>query len=332
MNNNSLLAALDALRRAQSILVTSHVHPDGDAIGSMIAMRHLLRGLGKEAIHMVNEDGVPLQYRWMAGADDIAQPSADIPAFDTAVIVDTGRLERIGAVADHIKSEHAIVVVDHHIEETPCGHYNVSDCSYAATGELMWDMFAEAGVDPAPAAESIYVALITDTGGFRFNNTTPRSHRTAAALLECGIDAAGIAEQVFDGMSPSKFHLLRRCLSQAAFCANGRIAHTAASRADLRESGALNEDTEGIINHLRSVEGVQVAILFREIDANTTKVSFRSRDGFNSAAFLGQFGGGGHALAAGATVALPLDEARQTVLERLEDEIGEGRERHSACR
>ncbi len=326
MAQAALNSILEAFRQANSFVITSHEHPDGDAIGSMLALYYLLRDMGKTDILLVNEDPPPPHYRWLPEAGRI-RTAADAPSStepDLAVIVDTGRLNRLGGAAEFARKAARRIVLDHHLEEAPCGDINLVDASRAAAGELIFALFEASNHEVSrEAAECLYVAIATDTGGFKFSNTTPETHRIAARLLEAGIDHAGICERVFDGMSAPKFDLLRQTLGQARFAANGRVAHASISQEDLRAAGATPDDMEGIINFLRNVDGVRVAIVFRETGTGATKVSLRSRNGFNSAAFLEQFGGGGHALAAGATMDMPLEAAQLEVLEKIQPLVGE---------
>lgn len=325
MSNVDLAGAVARLRKAGSVLIVSHLHPDGDAIGSTLGLAALARALGVREAQCLNNDPVPFPYQWLPGARDIKIPDNawDAPC-DLAVVVDTSAWDRLGGAADAVRKAREVLVLDHHLVDAPLGDHYLVDPSYAASGELVMELHDAAGVDiERAAAQALYVAIATDTGGFRFSNTTPRTHRLAARLLETGLDVAAISERVFDGMTPAKFELMRRALGRAEFHAGGAVAHASISRADMRAAQAGPNETEGIINYLRNVDSVQVAIVFRELDETTTKVSMRSRNGFNSAEFLQQFGGGGHALAAGATLALPLEEARGVLLDRVTPIVGE---------
>ncbi len=306
------------LRAAESFLVTSHSNPDGDAIGSILATYHFLRALGKTAITCVSSDPVPRVYQWLPGASNIVGPGVELPPFEVAVVVDVARRDRFDDVAKRIGPEVKVIVIDHHIEERPCGHVNFVDPSYAAVGEILVELFAEAGVPiPREAAVCAYVAQVTDTGGYRFSNTNARSHRIAAMLVEAGVDVSGISHRVFDVISVPKVKLLERVLAHRGFSAGGRVAWSELTVKDMTNVGATGEDLDGLANYLRNIEGVEVGILFQEIDAQSTKVSLRSQAGFNCADFLQQFGGGGHPAAAGGTLDMPLCQTRALVLERL---------------
>lgn len=321
MAKTDLAGILAELRAADSFVVSSHPNPDGDAVGSMLALYHLLRALGKQNITCVNDDPVPRVYEWLPGAEQIALSAAPAAPSEVAVILDVASKERLGEAAQWIAPEAKLIVIDHHIEDDPCGDFVFIDAGRSAVGEIILDLFLEAGVPISrEAAECLYVSIATDTGGFRYANTTARTHRAAALLLEAGVDAAGISSRVFDTMSMPKFELLGRVVERMQRDVGGRLAYASLTLRDMDEAGATHEDLDGLVNFARNIEGVSVGILFREIDAQTTKVSVRSQcqgEGFNCATFLQQFGGGGHAGAAGATLDMPLDAARSRVLERI---------------
>lgn len=318
MEPRSLPEIIDALRAGNAFLVAAHTNPDGDAIGSMLAMTELLRGLGKRDVHCISPDPVPYLYQWLPGASEILDMTQPPPHFDTLVIVDVSQKLRIGAVADLIRPDTRSIIVDHHLETAPFGDVGFIDPTYAACGEIVVKLFNVAGVPlTRAAAECAYVAQTTDTGGFRYANTNARSHRIAAQLLECGIDVFDISSRVFDTMRNAKFHLLRRVLDRMHFDAGGRIAYSFVTARDLADLDARTQDIDGLINFIRNVEGVEVGALFYEIEEKKTKVSLRSRGDFNSAHALQTFGGGGHHGAAGAVVHLPLQDTKVVVLDHL---------------
>ena len=312
-----------ALRAGSRFLVTSHVSPDGDAIGSVLGIAHLLRGMGKTAVTCALEDDVPRVYTWLDGADAIVKPDAVSGAYDTAVLIDAHAADRTGTVADLIARADRFVVIDHHLVERADGHVRWIDPTYAAAGEMVYDLIMRAGVPlTKAAAECIYTAQTTDTGSFRYSNTTARSHRIAAVLMDSGINIRAITERVIDTMSRGKYGLLQRVLGRIRFLADGAAAYADIYNSDLAETGALPEDTDGLINYLRNIDGVRVAIIFREAKDGKTKVSFRTQPDLNAADICRVFGGGGHAVAAGATLDCPVAEARERVLAHLRTHAG----------
>jgi len=325
MAKTSLAGIAAALRAADSFLIASHPNPDGDAIGSILAAYHLLRALGKTAVTCVNDDPVPRIYQWLPGADQIVAATEPIVCPDVAIALDVTRRERLGKAAGGIKPSTKVIVIDHHLEDASFGDCVYQDAGASAVGEILVDLFLEAGVPISrAAAECAYVAIITDTGGFRFGNTTPHTHGTAARLLETGLSVPEISCRVFDTMSAPKLDMLRRLLQAMQRTAQGRIAYSMLTLRDMHEARAREEDLDGLVNFTRNIEGVRVGLLFREVDATTTKVSARSNvlgdppRTLNCAELLSPFGGGGHRGAAGAVLDMPLEAARSRVLQHVQ--------------
>lgn len=320
-----LPGALDVIRGAESFLVTSHTSPDGDAAGSVLGMRFLLEALGKRDVVCALQDPVPGTYSWMPGMDGIVDTEgARGRDYDVLVILDVAQLARIGSIAELARPEQTILVLDHHLEPNPCGTHNFIAPSYSSASEIVADLFAEADIPyTRDAATCIYVGLTTDTGGFRYANTNADSHRRAASLVAAGIDVSWISSAVFDVMRRPKKELLQRMLERIQYGAEGALAFSYLTLADLDETEALPEDVDGLVNFARNIEGVLVGILFREHTRGRVKISMRSTGVMNSATLLREFGGGGHAGAAGATVDGALDTVMSDVVARVEETLAE---------
>jgi bifunctional oligoribonuclease and PAP phosphatase NrnA len=318
-----LAEVLEELKSASSFLITSHVSPDGDAVGSLLALRWLLEAMGKRDITCVLADPIPEVYTTLPGADQIKSPADALPDYELAVVVDVARLERVGDVAKHIPADKKTLIIDHHLEENPDGTCGFIDASYAAAGEIIVELFGEAGQVLSPdAARCAYVAQITDTGGYRYSNTNSRSHQVAATLHESDIDHADICGEVFERNSRAKILMLRLMLERMDSRCDDRIVSSYLTSEDLDAVGGKKEDFNGLVNFLRNIDGVVVGILFNGVDENTTKASIRSDKAFNAAEFLQEFGGGGHAAAAGVTMSEPIDTAMNRVLARMEELLG----------
>jgi phosphoesterase RecJ-like protein len=318
----TLEQVVEELKSAESLLLTTHINPDGDAVGSLLGLWHLLRALGKTRTAMAMEGAVPRIYATLPGVKRILNEDADTPSFDTAVILDCSSFERIGAISDWIEPAAKVIVIDHHRDPGPSGTMGHIDPEQAATGELLMDLYDAAGVEISPeAALCLYVAQITDTGGFRFSNTTARSHEKAARLVRTGIDVGAVNNQVFNQQSRAKFGLMGRVIAHAAFHEDGAWADSWLSPEDFQDAQATGKSTEGLVNLLKNVDDVRVAALFTACEPGKCKVSLRSGGGFDCAAFLRQFGGGGHVAAAGASFELSLDAARERVLAALGKEL-----------
>lgn len=308
------------LRNARSFLLAVHENPDGDAIGSMLALRLLLQQLGKSSITCVCADPVPSMFHGLPGAAAIvnAESDTDTDDYDLGILIDCGTFSRIGAAADFFASEKRLLILDHHQEPGEPGSVGLVDAGFAATGELIAELYQAAEVPfTADAAGCLYAAISCDTGCFRFANTTARTHRLAAELMGTGIAIDELNARFFSDMSPQKFEVMRRVLERVTLYHEGAVALSWLTAADLQEIGAVNSDSENLVNLWQSIRGVQLAIFLKQFDEGETRVSFRSTASFDSAAFLRTLGGGGHAMAAGATLELPLDEARARLLEAL---------------
>lgn len=316
----SLAEVVEELAKANSYLITSHVNPDGDSVGSVLGLAHLLKAMGKKNIHLVMADAVPRLYQNLPGAGAIKRFNAEdeAPNYELAVMLDCNHRERIGDVQQWIPVGKRVLIVDHHLGDDPEGDVGFIDTSYAAVGEIVADLFTVAAktID-AKAAHCLYVAQVTDTGGYRYANTSARSMRLGAQLMETGIDTAKICSEVFDSLSPIKFHMLKLALSRMIISPGGKVAHTYVSQEDMNTHGARREDLEGIVNYTRKIEGVTAGVFFTGTKPDETKVSLRCADALNAANFLGEWGGGGHAAAAGASIARPLGEVMPEVIARL---------------
>lgn len=317
-----LSGVVDLLRSSDGFLLSTHTGPDGDAIGSLLALSHLLRGMGKRNIVCACQDPVPKIYRWLPGADAIVDKIGVSGKFDLVVIVDVAQLERIGDIAQTFEADQEILILDHHLEDSPSGTNQFIDHSYASASEIIVDMYEAADLALTPdGAVCAYVGLTTDTGGFRFGNTNARAHRVASRLLEVGVDVSDVSARVFDTISFAKAKLLEQVLSRIVVGDGGAYAYSHLTLTDMTDAKAGPEDADGLVNFVRNLEGVSVGALFREIEDGKVKVSLRSRGAFNSAKVLKAFGGGGHAGAAGATFAMTSEEAESAVIDAIEAEL-----------
>lgn len=314
MNTNPL-ELLSAFAGHESFLVVSHLHPDGDALGSTFALSALLRALGKQHVYCANHDPVPALYQWLPGSNHLLSPDAIPSEVDAVIILDAAHYHRLGEVADHLPKRVRTYVIDHHQVEAPVGDMNWISPEHAAVGSMIAELFLAAKIPfDRDTATQIYVAMATDTGGFRFSNTTARTHELAAYLLAAGVDVADVTLRVFERITQAKFGLMRRLFDRMELHGGGQVAITHVLQSDMKELGAGNDDLEGLVNYGRNIEHVKVGILICEVTPTLTKVSLRSEPDFNSATALEAFGGGGHAAAAGATIEKPADEVASEIL------------------
>jgi phosphoesterase RecJ-like protein len=312
-NSSSRQRTLDELLDAQKLIVVTHENPDGDALGSLLAMRDILRALGKDAETFIDPRELPLpqEYRFLPLDDALHEPPADLVE-RTVVFVDCGSLERNPAEAFRRAGVH-ILNIDHHHDNTCFGTVNLVDPTASCTAEILWDLMHGLGVQPTPGiAEALYVALITDTGRFMYENTSARAHVMAAELIEAGVDVPTIYRRVYEGVPYGKLALLARGLAKTRRYDNGRLTVTELDACDFAESGAEESYSEGVIDHLRAVEGTAVAALVRDrISAGDgeRKVSLRASDDRVDVSRIARLqGGGGHRGAAGFTTTMGWDE------------------------
>ena len=315
-----LRQAAEAIGTADKIVLACHINPDGDALGSILSLTHALRALGKDVVTL-SADGVPAIYAWMPGAEWITT-TTERRDFDLAIVCDAGALERVGrSVMPIIESAPLLMDIDHHVVMgSTFGTIQVLDDKAAATAELIFpllrvlsDSIGRNLIDRA-VADCLMTGIITDTGSFRFMNVTPQTFELSALLQRLGASPAVISELVFENRSFASLKLLGRALDVMQRTPDGRIAWTHIRAADLEEFDATDADTEGIVSHVRAIEGAQIGILFREIPGKKVRISLRARDGADVNLIANVFGGGGHKLASGCSVEPPLEEAERLVL------------------
>ena len=310
---------VSAIRQGRTALVTSHEGPDGDAVGSSLGLAAFLRAAGLEVVvHLA--DPVPDLYRFLPGADLVRR---DIPDqdFDLAFVLDVGEFRRAGAIFGAFKRIGRIINLDHHLTCEPFGDLNLIDEQAAATGLLVWRIAKSYGfqVDYATAL-CLYVAVLTDTGSFRYSNANREAFEAAGELVETGgLNAWSVAEKLYESQPRKRLELLALALPTLEFIRNGQAASLVVTLDMYAATGADAELTDGFVNYPRSVAGVEVAIFFRQLEERRFKVGFRSKGAVNVAAVAKAFGGGGHHNAAGGTVEGTLDEVKRIVYQAVNE-------------
>ena len=320
-------AVLEELRSANKFLLTTHENPDGDALGSLLGMHEVLKALGKESVMFLGADEFPLpwEYRKMPLDEVQNEPPADL-AERTVVFLDCGNIDRMPV--DFLQRDGIhIVNVDHHHDNTRFGTVNLVDPGASCTAEIVWELAKELGVEITPAiGDALYVGLVTDTGRFMYTNTSPRAHRMAAELIEAGVDTHAIYRRLYEQLPYARLQLLSRALNALQRLDGGVLTATSLTRADFEETGAVESDSEGIVDHLRSVEGTKVALVVRELLSDdrgrSHKISMRATDGTVDVSVIARgLGGGGHRQAAGASSDLPLDELLDTIRKAIKEQL-----------
>ncbi len=310
------------LDSATRICVASHVRPDGDAYGSTIAMALYLQSCGKE-VSAWNEEGMTAKFSYLPESCMVAPPPDGKHDFDVFLALDTSTKERLGRVLKATGCVGTWVNIDHHVSNHRYADLNYIDDGAPATAQILYDYLRFAGADITPAmAVNLYAAVSTDTGSFQYDKTSPRTFRLAADLVERGVDVAAISRSMYDSYPRRRLELLKSLLNSARFGCDDRVASFSLAIETARNLAVLPEDNEGLIDHLRAVEGVQVAVFFEELPGNKVRVSMRSKEPrFDVCRICGLFGGGGHPQAAGARVAGSLDAVEEKVLEAICHEV-----------
>jgi phosphoesterase RecJ-like protein len=290
-----------------------HINPDGDTLGSALGLAHALKRLGK-SVTVLSHDGVPDIYSWMPGQEWVQQESAERD-FDLAIVCDTGTADRIGRARPAVESAPVSIDIDHHLAEGTFGQIRVVNAKVAATGELVFALLNEMGAEiDKTIADCLMCAVVTDTGSFRYMNVTPGTFRIGGQLMKAGACPAAISELVFENRSLESIKLLGRALDSLKVSADGKVAWAHVRGTDYEELGATDEETEGIVSHVRAVKGAMVGILFREIPGMKVRISLRARNGYDVNRVANVFGGGGHKLAAGCSLDGPLERVEELVL------------------
>jgi len=311
-----LKAFSDNLKGCQKILITTHVQPDGDGIGSCLALYYHLQNQGKE-VHLLLPSPIPEKFEIMDPDKVILSfDGSDFPKLDGVIIVDTNEIKMLGSLSDKVlESKAPVWFVDHHVREVKDTHGHLIDEKASSSGELVYRFLAhENCVINKKIALALYVAILTDTGHFRFHRTSSETHQIVSELLKFEINPEAVFQSVFGRDSIEKITLLGMALSKLQTDRDGKLAWIVIDKEMRLNSGATVEDTESFIGHLTLLKKVQIALLFREEDDGTTKLSLRGLRGQPVVELAKKFGGGGHRFAAGAKIKKPLQEAKDQVL------------------
>jgi bifunctional oligoribonuclease and PAP phosphatase NrnA len=315
---------ISTIREYERFIVATHVRPDGDAIGSVLGMKLILQRLGKSAVGL-SQDKFPPEFEFLPGTEEIRSrpsPSAD---YDVAILVDCGDFDRVGnEISEFIRTRVPIVInIDHHCMHMPFGNVYWVETSASSTCEMLFDICTCLSLPlDADLASLLYTGILTDTGSFRFSNTNRRVFEVVSMLVESGADPVRIAGQVYDSASPEKLNLLARVLGTIEFHCRSRIATAELTLGMLAGTAATYMDSEGFINHLRSVKSVDLAILFREGNDGLIHVSLRSKEGIDVARFAQRHGGGGHRQAAACRIPGTLNSVRSMLTSEAATYIG----------
>lgn len=330
----------EKISKAGKIAILPHISADGDALGSCLALGLALRKAGKD-VAVFSEEEVPAVYGFLPGLDMLKvyksggceaeetvsgcksgkdECSMDIMPFDLVIALDTGDMDRLGKRAALFNSTENTVNIDHHTTNTGFASINYVDMHASAVGEIIYRLVEIMGISlDRDISTCLYVAISTDTGGFRYSNTTSDTHRIAANLVDRSIDVAAISQRVFDSTSLPKVRLMGEVINSLELLQDGKVAFCAVTREMLERSGAKEEDCDGLVNIGRNIEGVEVSVLLKKLDHKLVKANLRSKEYVDVAAIANIFNGGGHKRAAGFTFEGQIDDIKNRIL----DKIGE---------
>jgi phosphoesterase RecJ-like protein len=314
------------LMNSSKVLLATHINPDGDAIGSLIASGLLLEKLGKQTTLLI-ESPIPAVYRFLPAMERIVDHPGTEQDFDTAVVLDCGDLLRVGEAHALIQRLPVVINIDHHITNTGFGQMSLIDTEACATAEIIYRIIKamDIPIDKAMAT-SLYTGILTDTGSFRFSNTNPMAFAISREMTDLGVKPYEVAQHVYGTYSLGRIKLLNRALDSIELAYDGKLSLMTVTHSMLAETGTQPEDVDGFINYARRIEDVKVAALIHEYDNGSSRaggnrlfhVSLRSDGSIDVAGIASHFGGGGHHTAAGFEIEATLVEVKAQIVELLE--------------
>ncbi|MBW1645200.1 MAG: bifunctional oligoribonuclease/PAP phosphatase NrnA [Deltaproteobacteria bacterium] len=292
-------ALVAACRQADSFLLATHVNPDGDAVGSCLALAATLEKLGKRVV-VYDQDPVPYMFRFLPGAEIFRDRLPEGETFDLLILLDCSDPARSGADLEQFTGYRRLACIDHHLTNEHFAELNLVDSQASATAELVYEVVADLDPDfDLGVAINIYTGILTDTGSFHYANAGPRAFAIAGKMVEMGVDPWQVAQHVYESEPVSRLQLLGLVLQTLRIAPDGKAACVVVTREMYARTGTSAEHTDRLVNYPRSIAGVEVAFLLREVEEKYFKLSFRSRGNVNVAALAREFGGGGHKNAAG---------------------------------
>ncbi|RQD75387.1 MAG: bifunctional oligoribonuclease/PAP phosphatase NrnA [Candidatus Syntrophonatronum acetioxidans] len=315
MKEQSLETIAQVLYEKDNFIIVSHLNPDGDSVGSVLALGQALQVLGKKVI-LSTIDSVPFKYAFLPESNIIKKwQEIQISKENYIITLDCSDLKRIYPLEGNLLKEQ-LINIDHHVSNQYFGSYNYVDPDASSVGEIIFELLEIMNINiTLNIALCLYTAIITDTGSFCYSNTTSKTHRTAAQLLEIGVDPAEISHHIYENYPKSSVFLVREALNTLEFTCQDKISYITITEDMMERAGAKDEETEGIINYTRNIQGVEIGILFREVASDRTRVGFRShRIDVGQLAEL--FNGGGHPRASGCEIDKSLRETKDIILDK----------------
>jgi phosphoesterase RecJ-like protein len=305
------------LKKSKRVLLASHIHPDGDAIGSTLALGLSLKALGKE-VTLYNESLISAVYRFIPSVKWVVNHVTNISTYDSAVIIDCGDIERIGAIAENINQIPVVINIDHHVTNTGFGDFQLVDTTACASAEIVYGLIKKMAIPlNKDIATALYTAILTDTGSFRFSNTNRAAFGICEKMVGVGVDPYDVSQHVYGTYSLGRIKLLNLALDSIEISKNGKLSMMSLTQSMLEETGTQLEDGNDLINYARIIEDVKLAVLIQEQKKDKDRplfhVSLRSDGSVNVADIASSFGGGGHCCAAGFDVNAKLSDIKAEI-------------------
>jgi phosphoesterase RecJ-like protein len=314
---------VEAIKKYDNYLISSHINIEGDAIGSELALFYLIKQLGKDAI-LVNNNSVPDRYKFLPGSDKliVINNNDKVKRYENVIVVDCPTIERSGRIAPLLQRAKIKINIDHHVSNENFGDFNWVAPEASSCGEMIFNLYKEMRLSiNEEIATLLYVAILTDTGSFRYDSTTRNTHRIVGELIKLGVRPAKIYEKIYETKKIGDIELLAKALSTIKVTDNGKIAYIYVTKKMLDDTDTVADRTDGFVNFARSIDGSEISIFFREDASDPQKihVGFRSKDRANVNVLASKFGGGGHPKASGCSLKGPLLEVIAKVLKSSEE-------------
>lgn len=314
----------EQLQRAQAVFCIAHPFSDGDALGSQLALYHFCKTTGKTC-YCLNLDPLPEQISWLSGSENlVSELPADVD-FDLGFLMETTEARRMGDRVSFFEKARTTIHLDHHINVKGLGKINLLDDKASSTCEILFNIFEKTGEKLSlECCEALYVGIMTDTGNFRYNNSTPRAHQIAARLIEKGLVVDEIFKKVYETTNYNRVVIHGLAMARTTQHFSGKLVTSWLKIDDFTRTGSAEVDADGCIRHLSCIKGIEVAILFKEVEGGKVKISFRSTGRVDVMAISREFQGGGHRLAAGAQIDGELEEVMARVIARVSEVLQSG--------
>jgi phosphoesterase RecJ-like protein len=311
------------IKNSKKVFLITHINPDGDAIGSMLALGLAIKSIGTDVVVLKNDE-IPEKYRFLPGQKLLRACEQVAEAPELVIVLDCGDEDRLGEGKALISTAQCVINIDHHISNTMFGSMNLVDANAAATAEIVYQLIKLLGVKiDLDIAACIFTAIVTDTGCFRYDSTTWVTHAIAGELISLGLKTGPICDLVFSQRSFPRTMLIGKAINSLKLYHKGRTAVMTITEDMLKETGSCPGDIEGLIDFARDIKGVEIAVLIKESKENQVKVAFRSKERFDVSAIAARFGGGGHKRASGCIMEGPIDRALEILLDVISITIGD---------